>query len=73
MRKIQPEDQAFPSTQYFDEKPMGALPGISLRAYMATKILSGLVSNSRFSTEPMLLAELSVSYTDALINRLNKG
>lgn len=36
---------AFPATEYYDEKPFGCDPGMSLRDYFAGQALAGFLGN----------------------------
>lgn len=48
------------------------LYGLSLREYMATMILSGIVSNPDMRMDSALAAKFAVRYTDNLIEELNE-
>jgi hypothetical protein len=48
------------------------LYGLSLREYMATMILSGIVSNPDMRMDSSLAAKFAVRYTDSLIEELNE-
>jgi hypothetical protein len=48
------------------------LYGLSIREYMATQIMQGLVANSEIKLDSRLAAKFAVKYTDHLIEELNE-
>jgi hypothetical protein len=49
------------------------LYGLSIREYMATQIMQGLVANSEIKLDSRLAAKFAVKYTDHLIEELNES
>jgi hypothetical protein len=78
-----PEDNAFPSTEYYDERPVGAMHGLSKREYFAAIAMQALLSASKFefyrpdgfwerqSPSDAELAEMAINCADALIKALD--
>jgi len=46
--------------------------GISIREYMATHILSGLLADPNIGSNPDKTAVMALQFTDALITELNR-
>lgn len=49
------------------------LYGLSIREYMATNIMQGLVANPEIKLDSRLAAKFAVKYTDHLIEELNEA
>lgn len=74
---------AFPTTDYFDEKPIGLSPGMELRDYFAAKALAGLLAaessasgngaifvdggKAKLCDNPMNFAKISYQLADAMM------
>lgn len=81
-----PNNSAFPDpargaqSSYNNQDPLSAEPGISIRAYIATKAMQGILANSegcytqnnKKAYSPEQISELAVQHADALIEQLNK-
>lgn len=68
--KIDPNGPAFP--QPTEDGVSRGLPGLTIRAWMATKVLSGLVAAPNRSGSFDEYALEAVMFADAIIAELNK-
>ena len=46
--------------------------GLSIREYMATQILQGILSNPSFAADSRMATKMAVTYADHLIEELNE-
>lgn len=73
---MDPNSAAFPQHGYSDNpivvERMSTRQGLTVRAYIATEAMNGLLSGQFSTTEPGELARDAVEIADALIAELNK-
>ncbi len=75
-----PNMPAFPTIIYYDEKPIGVTPGLTVREYMAAQILAGFAADPGTGPAPgadmnkyrAIVAGTAVRWADALIAALNE-
>jgi hypothetical protein len=61
---------AFPTTEYYDERPYGIAPGMTLRDYFAAAVLQGLVANLSYNADSYeRLVAFAYAAADAMIER----
>jgi hypothetical protein len=64
---------AFPTTSYYDEKPVGIDEGMELRDYFAAQALIGLLANPRCDAANGLLCPQSAyELADAMLREREK-
>ena len=72
---LNPHDLAFPSTYYYDERPIGCSEGLTIRQYFAIQALQGYLAACGDTDAPLPSPEYaateSVKYADALIKALD--
>lgn len=68
-----PDAPAFPEVEYFDEKPIDNIQGLTVREKFAETAMSAMLSNPEFTKwNADEIAEESLIYADKLIEALNK-
>jgi hypothetical protein len=68
--RIDPDEPAFARAGDEINKPTD---GLTVRAYMATQIMTTMLPGYSVTNPEVFIAERAVRYTDALIAELNKG
>lgn len=66
---------AFPETEYYDEKPIGQIPGLTKREYFAAKALQGMLANPEIMKDARnfpIMTDGILSIVDELLTQLSK-
>ncbi len=71
MSRMNDGGSAFPQTEYYDDKPIGSIGGMSLRDYFAAAYLKGIAARAS-TTAPEVLADSAYNFADALLERRRK-
>lgn len=59
---------AFPTPEYYDEKPIGVHPGLSRRDYFAGQAMAGMLASFHHKTPPAIsIAMVAFEFADAML------
>jgi len=68
MKIMSSDSPAFPTREFYDEKEVGEIYGITKREYFAAKAMQGLIAANAYKFDAVI--EYSLKYADALLVEL---